>query len=261
MVKNQIKYISLREAARYCPYSPDYLKLRARQRKLKALKIGRNWVTTEKWIREYVEKFNGKVTLPPYNLPIVSELDVKKYLPKIEFPFFLPSFRIAFAFLIIFILIFSGINFQIGSFETEKLLMLDNIQKARELRIDIKEKGLASVTTVDWSDLKNLLNFLEDKKNKLVNYFSEKLNEFGGILALRAQKWGNIIIPEISKKGLVVIPFVKDGETAIEKIKKSFSDEVIVEPDESGISGVIKPVFRKDTDQKYLYLLVPLDRK
>ena len=46
-------YISLKEATKYCNYSQDYLKLRARQGKLKAVKIGRNWVTTREWVEEY----------------------------------------------------------------------------------------------------------------------------------------------------------------------------------------------------------------
>lgn len=51
---NNKNYISLREAARYCSYSQDYLKLRARQGKFRAVKIGRNWVTTKEWLAEYL---------------------------------------------------------------------------------------------------------------------------------------------------------------------------------------------------------------
>jgi len=47
------KYISLKEAGKYCPYSADYLKLRARQGKLKAVKMGRNWFTTREWLAVY----------------------------------------------------------------------------------------------------------------------------------------------------------------------------------------------------------------
>ncbi len=54
MVKKMMKnYISLGEAAKNCPYSADYLKLRARQGKLKAVKLGRNWFTTKEWLEEY----------------------------------------------------------------------------------------------------------------------------------------------------------------------------------------------------------------
>jgi len=47
------RYISLKQAGKYCPYSPDYLKLRARQGKLKAVKMGRNWFTTREWLEIY----------------------------------------------------------------------------------------------------------------------------------------------------------------------------------------------------------------
>jgi len=50
------EYISLKEATRYCHYSSDYLKLRARQGKLKAIKMGRNWFTTREWLEDYKNK-------------------------------------------------------------------------------------------------------------------------------------------------------------------------------------------------------------
>ncbi|MBU4082825.1 hypothetical protein KKB98_02695, partial [Patescibacteria group bacterium] len=53
---NPVKYISLKEASELCSYSQDYLSLRARQGKLKAAKMGRNWVTRKEWVKEYVAK-------------------------------------------------------------------------------------------------------------------------------------------------------------------------------------------------------------
>ena len=55
-------YISLKEATKYCNYSQDYLKLRARQGKLKAIKIGRNWATTKEWLQDYLTK----IAQPPH---------------------------------------------------------------------------------------------------------------------------------------------------------------------------------------------------
>ena len=78
------KYISLQEATRHCSYSQEYLSLRARAGKLRAIKIGRNWVTTKSWLEEYVgkaEEFkvkngtNGVKELPPpENLPMEEEV-------------------------------------------------------------------------------------------------------------------------------------------------------------------------------------------
>jgi len=52
------EYLSLGEAAKYCNYSPDYLKLRARQGKLMAIKIGRNWATKKEWLDEYISSLS-----------------------------------------------------------------------------------------------------------------------------------------------------------------------------------------------------------
>lgn len=51
-------YISLVEATKYCKYSQEYLSLRARQGKLKAVKRGRNWFTTKQWLNEYTSNFD-----------------------------------------------------------------------------------------------------------------------------------------------------------------------------------------------------------
>ena len=57
------KFISLLDASKLCNYSQDYLSLRARQKKLKSRKIGRNWYTTEAWLNGYI-KNNGKGIVP-----------------------------------------------------------------------------------------------------------------------------------------------------------------------------------------------------
>jgi hypothetical protein len=49
-VKN---YITLQEATTYCQYSQEYLSLRARSGKLRAVKLGRNWTTKKEWLDEY----------------------------------------------------------------------------------------------------------------------------------------------------------------------------------------------------------------
>jgi hypothetical protein len=83
-------YISLGEAAKLCDYTQEYLSLRARQGKLKAIKLGRNWVTTKDWLDDYAQRateynnVNGngktkekKASFPPEDLPI-GELQFRK---------------------------------------------------------------------------------------------------------------------------------------------------------------------------------------
>ncbi len=65
---------------------------------------------------------------------------------------------------------------------------------------------------------------------------------------------------EMISSGLVVFESQgKDRDSLmIKKVKDSFSDEVMVYPDEDGTSGIIKPVFKKPSDDSYLYVLVPV---
>jgi hypothetical protein len=48
--------LSLGDAAALTPYTPAYLNLLARQGKLPAVKIARNWVTTSTAVRGYLKK-------------------------------------------------------------------------------------------------------------------------------------------------------------------------------------------------------------
>lgn len=58
-MSEELKYISLAEAAKLTNYSQDYISLLCRQGKLKAQKLGRNWVTTREWVRNYVDGTDG----------------------------------------------------------------------------------------------------------------------------------------------------------------------------------------------------------
>lgn len=98
-------YISLQEATQYCNYSQEYLSLRARQGKLRAVKFGRSWLTKKEWLEEYLRKVevykNKKVAFPPENLPI-GELRKIQIVPRIRFGFILT---------LVFVLLIAGIVF------------------------------------------------------------------------------------------------------------------------------------------------------
>ena len=55
------KFISIQEATKFCQHSQEYLSLRARQGKLKAVKFGRNWVTKKEWLDAYKPKENNTI--------------------------------------------------------------------------------------------------------------------------------------------------------------------------------------------------------
>lgn len=117
-------YLSLQEATQYCNYSQEYLSLRARQGKLRAVKFGRNWLTKKEWLKEYLRRVeiykNKRIALPPENLPIG------------EFPIIQPRPRIPFGFILalIFVLLIAGIIFvNKESFKYSLNLINENIVK------------------------------------------------------------------------------------------------------------------------------------
>jgi|CXWK01.1.fsa_nt_gi hypothetical protein len=64
-------------------------------------------------------------------------------------------------------------------------------------------------------------------------------------------------------QAVVVLPATGHSSTdrqITQYVKNSFSDEVIVERDETGTSGIIRPVFRSGDDQEYLYVTAPMLR-
>lgn len=52
--KDFLEYIPLCEASRHSGYTPEYLNSLARQGKLRAKKIGRNWYTTLVWLDDFI---------------------------------------------------------------------------------------------------------------------------------------------------------------------------------------------------------------
>lgn len=137
MAKESNNYISLQEAAKHCSYSQEYLSLRARQGKLRATKLGRNWVTTKKWLKEYlngVEEYNNlkdkkikpvrpvarpvrripsqarKEVSAPENLPI-GEFKLAEVRPlhfRVKEALLVPTVRLGFVFAIVLVLIIAG---------------------------------------------------------------------------------------------------------------------------------------------------------
>src|SRR3989344_3168780 len=107
------KYISLTEATQFCGYSQEYLSLRARQGKLKSVKVGRNWLTTNDWLEDYLKhNGNGEVGLhnfpPPDNLPVAPEnFSIEKSLKRT----LTSSPRTSFIFAFVFVLILAGAIF------------------------------------------------------------------------------------------------------------------------------------------------------
>ncbi len=55
-VSSPVELLSLKDAAELTPYSPDYLNLLARKGKLRARKIGRDWLITKSDLFDYLKR-------------------------------------------------------------------------------------------------------------------------------------------------------------------------------------------------------------
>ena len=55
-VKDNEQFISLQEASELCSRSPEFLRLRAHEQKLRVVEVNNTWFTTKSWIKEYVAK-------------------------------------------------------------------------------------------------------------------------------------------------------------------------------------------------------------
>ena len=196
--KNQ--YISLKEAAKTSSYSQEYLSLRARQGKLRAIKIGRNWTTTQEWLDEYIAKVEDatrrdlyletKVVSPPENLPTKKEEIPVLFRPK-KASFF-PSVRVGFAVATILLFVFGGAAYgKDGVYE-----LVENANKAVQALGDNVQQVAVEVALSLGDDMKHLAIGIQaeiiDSVNVIPDGIDELSNGFdhGAPIALRHLELG-----------------------------------------------------------------------
>jgi len=256
------EYISLQKATQCCSYSQEYLSLRARQKKLKALKFGRNWVTKKEWLDDYLQKveeyknnnFRVKEFISPSdNLPVEEVLK-----PKL---FNLPKLKPAFTLMLVFVLLITGFIFiQGGPRDTsyQTMAAMGSSEVLKETLETFKEFGqwVEKGVSVQLSKIKgNFLAINHYIKTKITQGYRAIAQLFKKPTELKEEK----LTPQSTKEGMVVIPSQGKDKEIIQKIKTSFSDEVKVKPEDE-TSGIITPVFREREGEKYLYILVPITK-
>lgn len=288
--KNNSIYLSLQEAAEVSPYSQEYLSLRARQGKLRAIKLGRNWVTTKEWLQEYFEKAgeykngNGdasKTAPSPPNLPI--EIIFTPAAFNWKFAFVLYSVLILFAGAAFFgknslIEVFKDTNPYVVSFNSTidrgisaglkisgsaihetRIFAKENLIKPRANAPKIfpktagKEKFTAGVLSSISDTARNIVRFIG---NAIHTGASKIAGKFRNGWQTLARLWSG---PEKeTKTGMVVVPSDENDAAFEKQVAKNFSDEVKVEiQDET--SGIITPIFKEKIGDRYFFIMVPID--
>ena len=214
-------YISLQEAINYCDYTQEYLSLRARQGKLKAIKFGRNWVTRKEWLDEYLEKVkeynNGlkssllktnedrneskdslsKGLKPPKNLPIIKSESVS-------------NLKFAFSLMLIFVLLTTNSVFGKTSFQN----VFDDLNPY------VKEFALSGDLLMQQygESFKSVYQQINSYNDKFANV-NYQTAEIGGLF----QEYGKWISGQVGEMQDVFVGGYKDANNSIENIKDEVS--------------------------------------
>lgn len=295
---NQKKYISAKRASEISGYNADYIGQLCRSGKLECRQVGRGWFVSEDSIIEHQksasEKVRGVILFPPVtvvsknaDISFPQESNFKVFsLSEICAPFGKMTSLVSGMFFLVFLMgLFSYgaynktvqqyvavrsaefITFEKQAIshiaqETSKTLAL-----VRDAVVETSGSNLAKKNT------KNIFSSISDSFNMLSLRSYRFISSLLHLNAPRTvvvrddvsedfETTSHSSVSQDSEMGMIVVP--STGETSQDekvksRIKKSFSDETRVIPDETGTSGVIQPVFKHTQDQDYLYVLVPVD--
>ncbi len=278
------KYISAKRASEITGYNSDYIGQLCRGFKIEARRVGRGWFMGEDSVLEHKknasEKSRGIIYFPPtinhylqpfsetfnqlqpsrdFSLSSILDEKLKKTLFYLAL---IPLLSLIFFFVSIShnkdfqskVTILSGDFISFNQTLVLKTLPSATSQFALALQsvngssiFNSAGRFLDHLALNTYHFISGLFNFetvntfvlLDTKHIDAVNKNDSEYNHIG---VVTSPSTGNAVEDERLKK----------------KIKDSFSDETKVYPDNSGTSGVIKPVFKKSSDQDYLYVVVPV---
>ena len=197
------KYLSLKEASEICEYSQEYLSLRARQGKLKAVKMGRNWVTKKEWVEEYIEKVHKSSIIDLSN--ISNEIKI----PTIRFGFL---FSFAFILLLSTLLFFGKNSYGEVSYKTLNYVKAsingELSENEKFSKLDIEEK----------KELKKSYSFQKPEET-IKDFFSS----FSTVTSSSVSGSKKLLFSVFKKIDNIVFEFGRSGDFLIFKTADSFS--------------------------------------
>ena len=245
-------FLTLKEATKIYGYTQQHLGLLCRQGKLKSERIGKKWLVKPEWIDEYLQGLQEYYKNGDFHyLNSAAKIkEVEEEKPKEEPQ---SSLRFGYKFalgLSIILLIFSFFRNNDIKLSQPRYFNGDEIASALGINFSSVWEEVRSEFESLGNQIKSYAQVL-GRRIKLAFYGTDfekqKISEV---------KPGVFEEPKI-REGLVVIPGAKD-EDRVKTIKDSFSDEIIVKPDdEVGDSGIIQPIFKKIKGEEYIYVMVP----
>ncbi|MBI5126410.1 MAG: hypothetical protein HZA80_01435 [Candidatus Taylorbacteria bacterium] len=285
------KYISAKSASLLTGYTSDYIGQLCRGSKIDSRRVGRVWFVAEQDILNYeknVRTLDQKISVPsqpvaqPLNVHevMVRKIDSEKTTPPttntiqekssshhISFP--IP--KISPAALMVAVGVFTFVLLSIvalpsylTSSESQTLsevrtsptptVATSNIEVIRTPAgvTPSSQVGLVANVVVPIVTLVNRLALIE---------YAALSPLFGGEPVCHSAN--DYCMSNGTYQGMVVVASSGDVVTDTQvktTVQENFSDEVKIWSDDTGVSGVIQPVFKKETNDKYMYVVVPVKK-
>lgn len=292
------KYISAKRVSEISGYNSDYIGQLCRNGKVEARRVGRSWFISESSILEHKknasEKTRGTISFPPKVSHYFDSISDKVSVPSttgISFSsIFDPKIKQAF-FYVALIPLISAVFFLVTiahnkSFQSSVAVVS---QKIISFEQDLVARTATNVTDyialVDQSAGSSPVNKTTFVIGKIFSSVAKSFNHLAlgtyrfvsalfnfetlNTFVMRDSNHLDTVVPDTqttvnpSNESMGIVTSPSNGneiadERIKQKIKESFSDETKIYPDDTGVSGVIKPVFKKSSDQDYLYVVVPV---
>ena len=124
----------------------------------------------------------------------------------------------------------------------------------------LSSSGTASVISSSHLAIKNITSFFTSIPKLASSIFGKD----SGIKNDQINNLANsniAIDKSVDFNGIAVVPSTNsasEDEIIKDKIRDSFSDEIIIKPDDSGSAGIITPVFRESKGSDFIYVMVPV---
>lgn len=273
---DQKKYISTKRGATISGYMADYIGQLCRAGKIDCRQVGRVWFVNEESILNHqkiaAQKIRGSIMFPP--IPAAEMKKMQTAGGYVELTQLTGSmakqigFMVSLVSAVLLIVVFSFVltqsrtQNQFVSFGENTVMQTASVPDTFSVvgntlySVYLKTKLVSSNLALDvYRSISGLFNY-NNQRTYVVRTEQPTMNSADDV-----SYDAGVVTERGDRSGLVVVPSTGDSvsdEKIKQDIKNSFSDETEVVFDDTGTSGVIKPVFKKSTDQEYLYVMVPL---
>lgn len=257
------KYQPCAVLARQFSYTSDYLSKLAREEKVDATRVGRQWFIVEASLSNFLDEAARKKEKRSSVLREERKLERKKHQTgkKAEVVSVSRSLDIpAVSNTLAQALVLVGCGWLVGllGYVVYEQNVTSNIfaSAALETYAQVEEAVVvrslhgAALEQSAFLDFSTLFNWF--KKDPAI--VDEEVSSLAAVVTEKESEY--VALDEVGETKALIILDSDVASTTIESIKSSFSDEVEVEFDGEG-QGMIKPVFKRENDQSYRFLLVP----